>query len=141
VETPSAASATTASAGASQGAAHRVQLRSASGNEISVDIVDASGSLVGAESGTPGDGATVEPYTLAVSNDDPTTLRLRWAGGPCDAVDALSIDANARSILLVEPECPGDAVAFDRILLLRFAAPVLAGDVRAVLQDGLDTGG
>jgi len=44
-------------------------------------------------------------------------------------------------MVLIRPECPGDAVASDRILLLTFSEPMAAPDVQAVIQDGLDTPG
>ncbi len=117
----------------------RVVLESATDNVVTLDVSDASATVVEARSGVPGDGASVEPYTVRVTNDDPTTLRLTWVGGPCDASDSLAIDATAGRFLLVQPECSGDAVAFDRILILRFSAPIDAGDVDAVIQDGTDT--
>lgn len=118
-----------------------VPLSNATGNDITIEIDDESGSLVGATSGSPGGGASVEPYAVAIVNDDATTLRLTWVGGACDAHDLLAIDASARRFVLVQPECPGDAVAFDRVLVLRFAQPVEAGDIEAILQDGVDTAG
>jgi len=123
------------------GFAFHVELVHALQNEVTVDVVDESGTLVEASSGTPGDGASVEPYTVAVSNDDASTVRLTWVGGPCDSASTLMIDATARQFLLVQPECSGDATASDRILVLRFSAPVDAGAVQASLQDGLDTPG
>jgi hypothetical protein len=39
------------------------------------------------------------------------------------------------------PECPGDGIVFDPVLVLGFAEPIDAGDVEAILQDGLDTTG
>jgi hypothetical protein len=39
-------------------------------------------------------------------------------------------------MVLIRPECPGDAVASDRILLLTFSEPTAAPDVQAVIQDG-----
>jgi hypothetical protein len=113
----------------------------ATGEAVTIDVADASGTLVGAESGAPGDGASVEPYTLLVANDDPTTLRLTWVGGPCDSANVLHIDPSRRQFLLVQPECTGDAVAGDRILLLHFSDAIAAADVQATLQDGLDTPG
>jgi hypothetical protein len=112
---------------------------SATGNTITNHGADGSDTLVEAVSGRPGDGATVEPHRLAVTNDDDRTLRLTWAGGPCDAADTLSIDATRRQFLLVEPECPGDSVIHDRVLILRFSEPIAATDIVASLQDGLDT--
>jgi len=118
-----------------------VALANATGNDVAIEIVDESGTLREAASGTPGDGATVEPYTVTVGNDDATTLRLTWVGGACDAEDLLAIDASGTRFLLVQPECPGDSVVFDRVLVLGFAEPIDAGDVEATLQDGLDTVG
>ena len=120
------------------GAVH-VTLSVATPHAVTVDVTDDSSTLVGATSGTPGDGASVEPYTIALTNPSPTTLRLTWVGGPCDSANHLSIDAAARRLVLVQPECPGDAIAFDRVLDLEFMAPVKASDIEAFLQDGLDT--
>ena len=118
-----------------------VALTIQTGHDVTVDIRDASGLLRDATSGTPGDGASVAPYDVAVTNDDPSTLRLTWSGGPCDAADVLDISASGREIRLVEPECAGDAVAFDRVLLLHMTSPIDSAEVHAVLQDGLDTNG
>ncbi len=130
---------TTTDPAPSSGGVRHLALTIASGNDVTVDITDESGMLHDAASGTPGDGASVEPYEVAVSNDDPSTLRLTWTGGPCDAAATLLIDATGRELRLVEPECPGDAVAFDRILVLHLNETLEAADVHAVLQDGLDT--
>jgi hypothetical protein len=127
--------------GASTDHGTHVVLTSQAGHDVTIDIDDASGLLRDATSGTPGDGASVEPYRVVVSNDDPSTLRLTWSGGPCDLADSLSIDRTGRALLLVEPGCPGDAVAFDRVLLLHLTGPIDATEVHAVLQDGLDTDG
>jgi len=120
------------------GTAH-VPLTVATPDAVTVDVTDDSASLIGATSGTPGDGASVEAYTLAVTNVSPTTLRLTWVGGPCDAANQLSIDAARHRLLLVQKECPGDAIATDRVLDLEFATPVHASEFEAFLQDGLDT--
>jgi hypothetical protein len=132
--TPSAG----ASAEASGGTAFHVELVHATANAVTVDVQDASASLVKASSGTPGDGASVEPYKLLVSNDNPTTLRLTWVGGPCDSANTLTIDTTGRQFLLVQPECSGDSIVNDRILILEFSRPIAAADVKASLQDGLD---
>ena len=118
-----------------------VVLTHATADDVTVDVGDSSGLLLAATSGTPGDGASVASGTVVVSNDDPTTLRVTWVGGPCDSANALLIDPSARQLLLVQPECGGDAIANDRILILAFEAPIDASDVTAVIQDGLDTPG
>jgi hypothetical protein len=138
---PPSAPATTAPQTSAPQPPTSVDLSQATGNAVSIEIDDASGTLVDATSGTPGDGASVEPYQLVVTNDDRSTLRLTWVGGPCDATDTLSIAEDGTSFLLVQPECSGDAVAYDRILILEFSRPIAAADVQASIQDGLDTPG
>jgi hypothetical protein len=120
-----------------------VQLDNATGADVYVDIVDLSGSLEDARSGTPGDGMSVAPYTLRVENVDDRTLRLTWVDFPVDNALALYIDETGRRLVLVQPEPTGptDAIGFDRELLLAFQAPIDAGDVEAFLQDGVDTPG
>ena len=135
--TPTAAP-TAASSTAATGSAH-VVLNVATPNAVTIDVTDASSTLVGATSGTPGDGASVEAYTLAVANVTPTTLRLTWVGGPCDSANKLLIDAARHRLVVVQRECPGDAVATDRVLDLEFATPIKASDLEPFLQDGLDT--
>jgi hypothetical protein len=120
------------------GTAH-VVLDVATANAVTVDVTDDSASLIDATTGMPGDGASVEAYKLAVTNLSPTTLRLTWVGGPCDMATQLSIDAARHRLLLVQKECPGDAIATDRMLDLEFATPILASEFEAYLQDGLDT--
>jgi hypothetical protein len=120
-------------------AAIHVTLSQATNNDVTIDIADASGTLLTATSGTPADGASVEPYKLIVSNDNPTTLRLTWVGGPCDSANTLSINSTGRQFLLVQPECAGDSIVTDRILVLTFSKPVDAAGIEAFLQDGLDT--
>ena len=65
----------------------------AAGDDVTVDVADGSGTLLEATSGEPGDGASVEPGQLHIVNDDPSTLRLTWTGGPCATADLLLIDA------------------------------------------------
>ena len=119
------------------GSAH-VVLAVATPNRVTIGVSDASRTMTAATSGVPGDGATVEAYKLNVTNLTPKSLRLTWLGGPCDATNTLAVDATRGRLLLVQKECPGDAVATDRILDLEFSTPVKAADLEAFLQDGLD---
>lgn len=121
------------------GGVRQVTVTIATGNDVAVTVTDGSGLLRDVAAGVVGDGASVEPYRLVVTNDGPSTLRLTWVGGPCDAAATLAIDPSVRSLRLVEPECPGDAVAYDRVLLLHLSAPIDAAGIEAVIQDGLDT--
>jgi hypothetical protein len=123
----------------------KVDLANATGADVYVDIVDTTGLLVEARSGTPDDGVSVDSYTLEVENLDATTLRLTWSDFPIDNALALYIDESDGGIrlLLVQPAPtgPSDAIAFDRELILAFAEPISAVDVETFLQEGLDTPG
>ena len=130
--------AATATPASSIDVAH-VALTVATNNAVTIDVKDSSGTLVRATSGTPGDGATVEPYALIVKNVSPTTIRLTWTGGPCDSANQLFVDNVRKQLLLVQPGCSGDAIATDRVLDLTFSTPIKASTLDAYLQDGLDT--
>ena len=123
----------------------KVDLENATGADVYVDIVDNTGLLVAAVSGTPGDGTSVEGYTLAVENVDPTTIKLTWIDYPIDNALALYVDTFDGKLRLVlvqpEPTGPTDAMAFDRQLILTFSEPISASQVETFLQDGLDTPG
>jgi hypothetical protein len=123
----------------------KVDLENATGDDVYVDIDDRTGLLVDAESGTPGDGMSVEPYTLKVENIDATTLKLTWVDYPIDNALALFIYESEVGIrlLLVQPEPTGptDSIGFDRVLILEFSEAISADDVDRSMQDGLDTPG
>lgn len=122
-----------------------VNLTNATNANVRVDIVDRTQLLVGAESGTPGDGMSVEPYTLKVENLDPMTLKLTWVDFGIDNALALFVDKvdGGYRLLLVQPAptTPADAMGFDRELVLSFSQPISASQVETFLQDGLDVPG
>jgi hypothetical protein len=108
------------------------------GQPQTVEVIDASGLVVEATSGSPtGESGTTFPFDeVAVANLDATTLQLGWSGFPCATDHTLAVGANGRSMTLTRPDCTGDTdpLAVDRILVLRFATPVEAADVDVVLQ-------
>ena len=121
----------------------KVDLENATGADVYVDIVDSTGLLVDARSGTPGDGMSVE--TLVAENIDATTLKLTWTDFPIDNALALYVDEHEGGIrlLLVQPEPSGptDAIGFDRELILSFSESIAADQVETILVEGLDTPG
>lgn len=121
----------------------KVDLQNATGADVYVDIVDSTGLLVEARSGTPGDGMSVEG--LVAENVNATTLKLTWTDFPIDNALALYVDEHEGGIrlLLVQPGPTGttDAMGFDRELILSFSEPISAGQVETVLVEGLDTPG
>jgi hypothetical protein len=123
----------------------RVDLETVAGGDVYVDIVDTTGFLVAARSGTPAEGQSVGMYTLEVENIDATTLRLSWVDYPIENALALYIDEHegAIRILLIQPgpTGPTDSIALDRELILSFSQPISADQVEAILQEGLDTPG
>jgi hypothetical protein len=121
----------------------KVDLVNVGNDDVYVDIVDLSGTLEDATSGAPGDGASVERFTLKVENIDATTLRLTWVDYSIDAALALYIDEDAHRFVLVQPDptVPVDLMVQDRVLILTFSEPISADQVEAFLQGGLDTSG
>lgn len=121
----------------------RVDLDNETGADVHVDIVDRTGSVVGAETGSPREGASVESGTVEVVNLDPRTLKLTWTDYPIDNALALYVDRVEDGLWLIlvqpDPTGPTDAIAFDRELVLRFAQPISAEKVKAFIQSGLDT--
>jgi len=122
-----------------------VDLETFDGHPVSMDVVDRTGAVSGAASGHPGDGASVEADSVAVSNVDGRTLRLTWIDYPIANRDALFVDevGGHLRLLLIQPEHDGptDAIGFDRELILTFDRPVDASTVETMIQGGLDTGG
>lgn len=112
-----------------------VDLEVSGGQPQSVAVTDASGLLVEASSGSPSDGRSFPDDSVDVINLDPTTLQLGWSGFPCATSHTLQIDATGRVLILTRPACTGDtdAIALDRILVLRFSTPVDAGNVGVTL--------
>ena len=125
----------------SAGTTFHVQLMTETGQDVTIDVTDESGRVIDAASGTPGDGASVPQNEVVVANDDASTLRLTWAGPPCANEGLIVVDATAALFTIVQPECTGDSIAFDRILILTFSGPIAAADVDAVIQTGIDTPG
>ncbi|HET9457036.1 MAG TPA: PT domain-containing protein [Candidatus Limnocylindrales bacterium] len=131
--------------GGSDGMPIKVDLDNATGHDVYVDVVDRSGWLLGAESGSPGEGTSVDAYAVVVENVDERTLRLTWIDYPIDNALALFIDEvdGGLRFVLVQPEPTGDtdAMGFDRELILTFDRAISADQVEAFLQDGLDVAG
>ena len=123
----------------------RVDIETVAGGDVYVDIVDSTGYLVGAKSGTPAEGQSVGQYTLEVENLDATTLKLSWVDYPIENALALYIDEHdgAIRLLLIQPAPTGptDAIALDRELILSFSQPISADEVESFLQESLDTPG
>ena len=121
----------------------KVDLRNATGADVYVDIVDSTGLLVAARSGTPGDGMSVEG--LVAENIDAATLKLTWTDFPIDNELALYVDEHEGGIrfLLVQPGPTGttDAMGFDRELILSFSEPISADQVETIIVEELDTPG
>ena len=120
-----------------------VDLATANDADVSIDIVDRTGTLVSAASGTPGDGTSVAAYDVVVENIDPQRLRLTWSDFPHDNRLSMwidEVDGKLRMAIVQPPPVgPTDAMGLDRVLELTFDHDVQATDVETILQDGIDT--
>ncbi len=113
-----------------------VELVVAAGQPQTVDVIDESGKLVEASSGSPtGDGQSFPDDDVEVKNIDATTLQLGWAGFPCRTDHDLRIGTDL-VMTLGRPPCEGvtDSMGVDRILILRFSEPIVAADVDINLE-------
>ena len=120
-----------------------VDLETADGHDVSVDLSDVAPFLDAAESGHPAEGMSVEPYTLKIENVDERTLKLTWVDFGIDNELALYRFQDGKVLVMVQPEptTDVDAIGFDRELILTFKEPVSADDIEGFLQGGLDTPG
>ena len=82
----------------------RVDLETADGHDVYVDIVDRYGLLESAKSGHPGEGMSVEPYTLEIENLDERTLKLTWVDFAIDNALELHFFQDGRVFVMVQPE-------------------------------------
>jgi hypothetical protein len=120
-----------------------VHLATENDADVSVTILDYTGRLVDAKSGTPAEGVSVRTGTIEFRNLDATTLKLTWSDYPIDNHLDLVIewfDGKLR-FMLAQPAPTGDtdSIAMDRELILKFAQPVSAGQVTSSLSEGFDT--
>src|SRR6187431_438963 len=122
-----------------------VDLVSTSGQDVTIDIVDRTGAITGAKSGTPAEGVSFPTDAVVIENIGPRTLRLGWSDFPVDNELRLFVDpvGVGYRLLVIQPAPTGpvDAMGEDRILELTFDRDVSAAEVEAFIQEGLDTPG
>ena len=116
-----------------------VPLTIATPHAVTARVVDWTGVVNGATSGTPGDGASVAFDEIRIANASDSALEVTWVGGPCDQVVSVVLDANPSRLTVVQEPCEGDAIAFDRIVRLQLDSPIDAASIEGVMQLGGDT--
>ena len=112
-----------------------VALETQDESDVRVSVIDQTGLLTGVTSGTPGDGASVAVDAPTIADADAASLVVTWAAPPCDSEPTVVLSEG--KLLIVQPPCPDptDAVAFDRVLILRFSDTVEASSLQPVIQD------
>lgn len=120
-----------------------IDIRNLTDHDVKLRVTDATGKVVTVKSGNPGDGMSVRWFDVDVENIDATTLRVTWVGLPRDEVVQLGVSAVDGGYRLrfvqAAPPANSDATGFDRIVEIAFGEPVRAEDVRATIQESLDT--
>jgi hypothetical protein len=89
------------------------------GADATIDIIDLSGTLVGAVSGNPPDGAN-DPVRVTGLAASPATIVLTWSGLPCDTTHLLTIEPDGLTMTIERPACQGDAMGISHALELTF---------------------
>ena len=98
-----------------------------------IEVVDASGTLVGARTGQPAEDPSEPSPTVANDPADPATVVLTWYGLLSDTDRRLTIAPDGRTMTLdVLPGC-GDLVPHNRVLALTFSGPVPADEVTVTI--------
>lgn len=114
-------------------------------HDVTIVVDDRTGTVVEVSSGNPRDGMSVRWFDMIVENVDANTLRLTWVGLPVDETVRLfvfEVDAKLKLVFAqAAPPVNSDAMGFDRIVVLKFDAPVRAEDVTWSMQEGVDTPG
>lgn len=120
-----------------------VDLNTVDDHDVQIVVDDRTGTVVDVSSGNAGDGMSVRWFDMKVENLDAETLRLTWVGLPVDEAVRLFVTDNDGKLRLTfvqaAPPINSDAIGFDRIVVLKFDAPVRAEDVLWSMQEGLDT--
>jgi hypothetical protein len=110
---------------------------------VKIVVDDRTGTVVDARSGNAGDGMSVRWFDMKVENLDAETLRLTWVGLPRDETVRLFVIEEHGKVKLAfvqaAPPNNSDAMGYDRIVVVKFNAPVRAEDVTWSMQEGLDT--
>ena len=88
-----------------------VDLETADGHDVYVDIVDRYGLLESAESGHPAEGMSVEPYTLDIENLDERTLKLTWVDFGIDNALELHFFQDGKVLVMIQPDPESDVDA------------------------------
>ncbi len=111
-------------------ASFSVDLVGFGGRDLStIEVVDASGSLVGARAGMPAEDPSDPNPNVRNDPADPATVVLTWYGLLDDMDRRLTIAPDGRTMTLdVLPGC-GDLVPVNRVLALTFSGPVPAEEV------------
>jgi hypothetical protein len=104
------------------------------GRDLStIEVVDESGTLVGARTGEPAQDPSEPNPTVANDAADPATVVLTWYGLLDDTDRRLTIGPDGRTMTLDVLQGCGDLLPVNRALVLTFAGPVPAGEVTATI--------
>ena len=110
-----------------------IDLESTSGHRVRLSIEDPFGTLVGVESGHPGDGMSVRWHDSIVEQVGANSIRITWVAFPDDVspnLGVLDLDGEL-SVAIVQrgPVPDSDALGEDRVVVLAFDRSV---DARAI---------
>jgi hypothetical protein len=122
VASPSASPTVTPVVSPSEPSPIAVNLIETVGGDATATVTDSTGTLVGAVSGQPGEGMSVEFGTTRIERlvGDPNTIVLTWSDFPCTVDYQVRVDPAGPAISITRPACTSDAIGVDRVLHLTF---------------------
>lgn len=116
-----------------------VQLIGFSGRTLStIEVVDASGTLVGARTGQPAEDPSDPSPDARNDPADPATVLVTWYGLLDDTDRRLTIAPDGRTMTLEVLRGSGDLLPVNRVLALTFSGPVPADAVTVTIVTALD---
>lgn len=116
-----------------------VDLNTVGGGPVRAIVKDESGEVVGASSGDPADGVSVDFDAVRVESVDADTIQLTFSDYPAPNEYTVAVSNGADGGITIaitrpEPTETTDSIGLDRVLVLDFDGDVAAADVDATIQ-------
>jgi hypothetical protein len=111
---------------------YRFELDVVTPHDVSVELVDTTGTVLAARSGSAGDGMSVRWFDSIVEGSG-DTIAITWVGLPQDDTVQVTVSSvDGKVVVAIDQAAPpanSDALGHDRVMEIQFDGPVSADDV------------